>query len=75
MAAREKFKAKAAAGIVSDVRIVNGQRGRLAIFKLDDKSATIEATAMAVPELTPGAALPTNSYEGAPLYRMSCGEP
>ncbi len=33
------------AGIVSDVRIVNGQRGRLAIFKLDDKSATIEATA------------------------------
>ena len=33
------------AGIVSDIRVVNGQRGRLAIFKLDDKSATIEATA------------------------------
>jgi DNA polymerase-3 subunit alpha len=33
------------AGIVSDMRIINGQRGRLAIFKLDDKSASIEATA------------------------------
>jgi DNA polymerase III subunit alpha len=33
------------AGIVSDFRVINGQRGKLAIFKLDDKSATIEATA------------------------------
>ncbi len=33
------------AGIVSDLRIINGQRGKLAIFKLDDKSGTIEATA------------------------------
>lgn len=33
------------AGIVSDLRVINGQRGRLAIFKLDDKSASIEATA------------------------------
>jgi len=33
------------AGIVSDLRIVNGQRGKLAIFKLDDKSAVMEATA------------------------------
>ncbi len=33
------------AGIVSDYRVINGQRGRLAIFKLDDKSASIEATA------------------------------
>ncbi|HSW19207.1 MAG TPA: DNA polymerase III subunit alpha, partial [Ramlibacter sp.] len=33
------------AGIVSDLRVINGQRGKLAIFKLDDKSATIEATA------------------------------
>ncbi len=33
------------AGIVSDLRLVQGQRGRLAIFKLDDRSATIEATA------------------------------
>jgi DNA polymerase-3 subunit alpha len=33
------------AGIVSDLRIINGQRGKLAIFKLDDKSALMEATA------------------------------
>jgi len=33
------------AGIVSDMKTINGQRGRLVIFKLDDKSATIEATA------------------------------
>ena len=33
------------AGIVGDLRIVNGQRGRVAIFKLDDKSEPIEAVA------------------------------
>ena len=33
------------AGIVSDFRVINAQRGKLAIFKLDDKSETIEATA------------------------------
>ncbi|TFY98541.1 DNA polymerase III subunit alpha [Ramlibacter rhizophilus] len=33
------------AGIVSDLRVINGQRGKLAIFKLDDKSGVIEATA------------------------------
>jgi len=33
------------AGIVSDLRVINGQRGKLALFKLDDKSGTIEATA------------------------------
>jgi DNA polymerase III subunit alpha len=33
------------AGIVSDLRVIQGQRGRLAIFKLDDKTAIIEATA------------------------------
>lgn len=33
------------AGIVSDMKTINGQRGRLAIFKLDDKSGMIEATA------------------------------
>src|SRR5450830_872666 len=33
------------AGIVSDLRVINGQRGKLAIFKLDDKTRTIEATA------------------------------
>ena len=33
------------AGIVSDLRVVNGQRGRVAIFKLDDTSEIIEAVA------------------------------
>jgi len=32
-------------GIVNDLRFVNGQRGRVAIFKLDDKSESIEAVA------------------------------
>ena len=31
------------AGIVADLRVVNGQRGRAAIFKLDDRSGAIEA--------------------------------
>ena len=33
------------AGIVGDLRVVNGQRGRVAIFKLDDMSESIEAVA------------------------------
>ncbi len=33
------------AGIVGDMRVINGQRGKLAIFKLDDKSGVMEATA------------------------------
>jgi DNA polymerase-3 subunit alpha len=33
------------AGIVGDFRVINGQRGKLALFKLDDKSGVIEATA------------------------------
>ena len=33
------------AGIVTDFRIINGQRGKLALFKLDDKSASIDARA------------------------------
>ncbi len=33
------------AGIVSDLRVINGQRGRMALFKLDDKSEAIEAVA------------------------------
>ncbi len=33
------------AGIVGDLRIVNGQRGRVAIFKIDDKTEPIEAVA------------------------------
>ncbi|QBK05265.1 DNA polymerase III subunit alpha [Hylemonella gracilis] len=31
------------AGIVSDLRVINGQRGRLALFKLDDKSVALDA--------------------------------
>jgi DNA polymerase III subunit alpha len=33
------------AGIVGDLRVVNSQRGRVAIFRLDDKSEAIEAVA------------------------------
>lgn len=33
------------AGIVGDLRVINGQRGRVAIFKLDDKTDAIEAVA------------------------------
>jgi DNA polymerase-3 subunit alpha len=33
------------AGMVTDLRIINGQRGRVGIFKLDDKTDVIEAVA------------------------------
>ncbi len=33
------------AGVVSDYRVINTQRGKLAIFKLDDKTASVEMTA------------------------------
>ena len=33
------------AGIISDFRVINGQRGKLGLFKLDDKSGVIEASA------------------------------
>ena len=33
------------AGIISDFRVINGQRGKLGLFKLDDKSGMIEASA------------------------------
>ncbi len=33
------------AGIISDLRVINGQRGRVAIFKLDDKTEALEAVA------------------------------
>ncbi len=33
------------AGIITDFRIVNGQRGKLALFKLDDKSGVVDARA------------------------------
>ncbi|KAF1020704.1 MAG: DNA polymerase III subunit alpha [Paracidovorax wautersii] len=32
-------------GIITDMRVINGNRGNLAIFKLDDKSGTVECTA------------------------------
>ena len=32
------------AGIVSDLRWINGQRGRLALFKLDDKSCAMDVS-------------------------------
>ena len=31
------------AGIISDFRVINGQRGKLGLFKLDDKSMVIDA--------------------------------
>ncbi len=33
------------AGIISDCRVINGQRGKLALFRIDDKSGAVEATA------------------------------
>ncbi len=33
------------AGVISDLRVVNAQRGKLALFKLDDKTGVIEARA------------------------------
>ena len=33
------------AGIITDFRVINGQRGKLALFKLDDKSGMIETRA------------------------------
>ena len=32
-------------GIVTDLRTINGQRGKLGLFRLDDKTGTIEASA------------------------------
>ena len=32
------------AGIINDFRVINGQRGRMGLFKLDDKSGVIEAS-------------------------------
>ena len=37
-------EAQLLAAIVTDLRVVNGQRGKIVIFKLDDKSAAVEAT-------------------------------
>ncbi len=38
-------EAQLVAGIVTDFRAINGQRGRLGLFRLDDGSASIEASA------------------------------
>ncbi len=35
----------AVSGIISELRVINGARGRVALFKLDDKSDVIEAVA------------------------------
>ena len=44
-AAQESRELQTFAGIVTDFRVINGQRGKLALFKLDDKSAVVEAAA------------------------------
>ncbi len=41
----ESREPRTVSGIVSDLRVITGQRGKLAIFKIDDKSGVIEATA------------------------------
>ncbi len=41
----ESREPRTVCGVVSDLRVINGQRGKLAIFKIDDKSGVIEATA------------------------------
>ena len=41
----ESREPRTVAGIVCDMRVIHGQRGKLAIFKIDDKSGVIEATA------------------------------
>jgi DNA polymerase III subunit alpha len=41
----ESREPRTVCGVVSDMRVITGQRGKLAIFKIDDKSGVIEATA------------------------------
>lgn len=41
---KDSREAQVLVGIVSDLRVINGQRGKLCLFKLDDKSAVIEAS-------------------------------
>jgi DNA polymerase-3 subunit alpha len=41
----ESRESQLLAGIVSDLRVINGNRGKLALFRLDDGSATVEASA------------------------------
>ena len=41
---KDSRETQTVAGIISDLRVINGQRGKLALFKLDDKSGVIEAS-------------------------------
>ncbi|WP_027013686.1 DNA polymerase III subunit alpha [Comamonas composti] len=41
---RDSRESQTLAGIISDFRSINGQRGRLGLFKIDDKSGVIEAS-------------------------------
>lgn len=41
---RDSREPQVLAGIVSDLRVINGQRGKLCLFKIDDKSTVIEAS-------------------------------
>ena len=42
---RDSREPQSMAGILSEFRTINGQRGRIGIFKIDDKSGVIEASA------------------------------
>ncbi|WP_315124014.1 DNA polymerase III subunit alpha [Comamonas antarctica] len=42
---RDSREPQVMAGIISDFRAISGQRGRLGLFKIDDKSGVIEASA------------------------------
>lgn len=41
---RDSREPQTMAGIITDFRAINGQRGRLGLFKIDDKSGVIEAS-------------------------------
>ncbi|MEG1280548.1 MAG: DNA polymerase III subunit alpha, partial [Comamonas sp.] len=41
---RDSRETQTVAGIVSDMRVINGQRGKLVLFRMDDKSGVIEAS-------------------------------
>ena len=42
---RDSREPQVLAGIISELRVINGTRGRVGLFKLDDKSESIEAVA------------------------------
>ena len=42
---RDSREPQVVAGIISELRVINGTRGRVGLFKLDDKSESIEAVA------------------------------